>query len=215
MNVSIDDYSPEQLAALEKQIEVRRKKEDAEKKKKKEAYEKERNNLVDELINKARIAKNKLERLKQESLTELGSHYEKMKRYGEIHENNQGTFSIFNEDKSGKVTFAKQKRYAYDERASLAEAHLRSFLSDMVKKRSKAAYEMISGLLEKRNGQYDPQLIQKLYAYENDYDHPDFKKALSLFKESYIAVDTTSYVRFYQKDEQGKMNPIVIDFAKV
>jgi len=211
----INQMSQAQIEALKKQIEARDKKEIQDKRRAKEAYEAKRNGLVEDLTAKAKIIQGKLARLKEESMHDLDAFYNEMLEYSDLPETNQGSFSIYNTAKTKKVSLSKQKRFKYDERASMAESHLREFLREFVKTRSKAAFDIISGLLEKKNGQYDPQLIQKLYAYENDYTHPSFKLAIKLFKESYIAVDVTTYVRYYEQDETGQIAPILLDFAKV
>jgi hypothetical protein len=189
----------------------------AEQTKKRNNYEKRREGMLNHLGAKAIKLSNLMEELKAQSFEELAGFREQMIEYGDLRggEKNKGSFEIKNE--KFKVQFATQVVKRFDERASMAEAKMNTFLTGFVKARDRKLFNMISGLLRRKEdtGEFDIDLINRLYSMEDQFEDQDWLDAIRLFKEAYSPVGTAQYVRFYKALANGGYEAIVLDFAKV
>lgn len=212
---NVTELSAKELAALLKE---KKKKEKAAQEKKKARYEERRNEMVNTLGGFALSLSNQMRDLKVEAFTELLAFKELMLEYGTLRrgQNNKGSFEV-KTDKF-KVEFANQINKRFDERAQLAEAKLRQFMDTFIKKRDVKVYNLIKTLLEKnpKTGDYDIDLINRLYKMEAEFDDPNWLEAIRLFKESYTPSHTAQYVKFSLRDETSNTwVPIILDFAKL
>lgn len=186
-------------------------------KQKRDAYEAERNEMVYHLGAKALHIAEEMEVLKRHSMKKLLAFRNTMLEYGDLRggENNKGSFEVKNE--RFKIQFSSQVVKKYDERALLAEAKINEFLTTFVKKRDKKLFDFISSLLKRKEetGEFDHDLISRLYARENDFDDPNWKEGLKLFKESYSPTNTARYIRFSVALPNGGWENIILDFAKI
>lgn len=126
------------------------------------------------------------------------------------------SLSVVSKDGLTKVVYQTQEGNFLDERADQGAEKLKAFLSKMVKKQSKVAYDMITSILEKKNGNYDPRLVTRLFSYENEYEDEDWREAIRLFKESVQKGGRASYIRVYTRTSvDAKWEAIVLDFASL
>lgn len=209
----VSELTAEELKTLLADVQ---RKEKAEKAKKEKAYQATKNQLVNELVHNAIGIRDILLEFKNSSFDRLKSHYELMKEYGEVKSNHKGNFQLKSDDGQFKVEFANQVIKEFDERSELAAEHLNEFLATHVKKRSEADYNMIKGFIEKKNDKFDVSLVGRLFQMEDNYEHPLWKKAIELFKVSYVEVDSAQYVRFFKRNDQnGQYENINLNFASV
>lgn len=209
------NLSTQQLEALLKERKAAEKKE---KEKKRKQYEQERSDLVDYLGEFALNIEKAMQELKKEAFTLLPQHRQMMLDYGHLRrgELNKGSFEISND--KYKVQFISQTVKRFDERAQLAEAHLKKFMESFVKKKSLETYELLKSVLERnpKTGDYDIDLINRLYTMEDRFDDADWKAALTLFKEAYKPTGKAQYVKFSVKNTaNNSWEALVLDFAKL
>lgn len=211
---SISEMSADELQAI---LNQKKKQENEEKQTKRKAYEDERDGLINVLGTLALEAFGAMEALKRESMAKLTSFRDKMLDYGDLRggTNNKGNFEIKNGN--FKIQFSTQVVKQFDERALIAEEKMNKFLNSFVKKRDKQTFELVSALMKRREetGEFDHDSINRLYALEDQFDDPNWKEALALFKESYSPTTTSRYVRFYLAKDNGGWEPVVLDFAKL
>lgn len=209
-----DHFSIEQLESL---LQEKRKEAQAAETKKRIAYESRRNDLVTTLGMKAATIAGMMADLKTEAMKDLLAFRELMQEYGELRygEKNKGGFSIKND--FFRIDFSSHINKQFDERANLAEAKLKEFLKSFVRNRDKKMYSMLMALLERnsKTGDFDINLINRLYQLENQFDDPNWKDAIRLFKEAYSPSGTAQYIKFSQCTETGSYDNIVLDFAKI
>lgn len=211
--VSLDNLSTEEL----ERVLAQRKHEENEKlRAERKEYEDARERIVNELGTRAFVIMESLELLKGDAFKDLKGFRERMMKYGDIRngDRNKGNFEIKND--KFKIMFSSQINKRFDERAELAEQKLREFLEGFVKKQSQKTYKLVKSLLERnpKTEDYDISLINRLYAMEEEFDDPNWKEAIKLFKESYSPTGTAQYVRFFKKNENNGWDAIVLDFAK-
>lgn len=212
--IDLSKVSAEELAAAlrEKQKAARKKKEDN-----KKSYEKERDEIINDLLQDAIGVGMMMQALKVKAMKTLPAFREKMLEYGSLRkgENNKGTFEIKND--RFKIMFTHQIVKGFDERAELAEAKLKEFLSTTVKKRDQKLHDLILSLISRdtKTNSFDINLINRLYQMEDKFEEPNWVDAIRLFKESFSPNGTAQYVRFFSKNSINQWEPINLDFAKI
>lgn len=212
-NKPVSELSTEELDQL---LQERQKAIKAEKAKREKAYLSAKNQLVNELVHNAQGLNEILREFKEKSFERLKEHYERMKEFGDVRSNNKGNFQLKSDDGEFKVEFSNQVIKEFDERAEMAAEHLNEFLASHVKKRSEADYNMIKGFIEKKNDKFDVSLVGRLFQMEDNYDNPSWKKAIELFKASYVEVDSAQYIRFFQRNAQNdQFETVNLNFASV
>lgn len=215
-NPALADISLEELEELMKE---RQQALSERQREKRQAYETKKDALINELGQFAQNVFGMMADLKYEAFRELTIFREEMMEYGDIKgkEKNKGSYHLKND--FYKIEFSSQVNKAFDERATMAEAKLKEFLATFVRKNKKDQkyYTMIMTLLERtKGGDFDINLINRLYAIENEFDNPLWKEAIALFKESYSPYGTAQYIKFSVKNQlTNGYDAIVLDFAKL
>ncbi len=214
MSKNLKDLEKLSSKELEELLAEKRKKERMEYEARRLQYEKDRDELVKNLIAVAEQISKLIATFKIEAVNNLTKFKERALEYGDIRSNSKGGFSLRTSDGKMKVVFQRDTRSEYDERADLAEELLREFLGDMVKKRDQQAYEIITGLLQRgQKGDFNPAAISALIKMEDKYSDPRWLKAMKLFKESFNTRLIAYGVSFYKQDNLGKDKPIILSFS--
>lgn len=199
-------FSPEEIQAVEK---VRRAKE-------RSAYEDLREQTINESIQELKELQEKTMLVKKTIFERMIAFSETANEYGRIPKDTQKNHTLTSADGEYQVKYVYHVRKEFDERAKSAEVLLKRFISEYVAAKAPQVVRLIEALLERnKKGDYDVNLINRLYTMENEYDHEDWKNAISLFKESYREVKTATYVNGYQRDASGKYISIDVNFSSL
>ena len=214
-NPALGDISVEELEEL---LNEKKAFANKQKKAKRESYELRRESMINDLCGFAVGLRGQMIDLKLESFMELAKFRLEMLAYGEIRggENNKGSFEVKND--RYKIKFSSQVNTCFDERAELAETKLKQFLASFVKKNDKKAYTLIMTLMEKnsKTGDFDYDLINRLYKMKDQFQNPLWVEALEMFMESYSPYGTAQYIQFFVKNEgNNSWEAVVLDFAKL
>ena len=209
MSVDLSQLSAEERAALIEQAKELDAKEKVEKQK---AYEEMKADAITSLITIAKDINEQLKEFKQHSFETMDTLYELLKEYSGRHAEGKGNFKI--EFGAFKVEYNKQGKGSYDERATEAEKYIFDFIEGRYSG-DEGTKEFILSLLERKKGELGPDNIQKLYKYESKFADPNFSKACELFRESYQYNHSKDYIRFYEKDEHGKWQNILLQFSAI
>jgi hypothetical protein len=212
--VDLNKLSKEELIAHVAKME---KAEHEEKIRKQKQYEEMREQSVVGMCNVAIRHSEELAMFKHMAFDTMNQFYTMMIKYGNVQNDAKGNFTIYSNDKRFKVLFCKNVAKGFDERGNLAESKLKEFLESFVKKRDLASYDIIICLLERNkvSGDFDAGLIGRLFQLEDKFDHPLWKEAISLFKESYTERSSTEYIRFYKMNETGGYDIIPLSFSNI
>lgn len=202
---------------LEAMLAEKKKQEKEAKRAMREAYEAERDQMVKYLIGRAAELNEAMSTFKQEAIEKLEAFRETAKEYGDIRSHSKGGFSLRSTDQSLMISYDRNTKSEYDERADMAEQLLKEFLEAKVKTRDKKAYRTVTALLTRNNktGQFNPVSINSLLAIEDNYDDERWVKAMNLFKESYTNIFISMSVSFYKKNAQDKDELIPLTFASI
>ena len=209
MSVDLSQLSAEERAAL---IEQAKELDAKEREERKQAYEQMKTDAIVGLITVAKDINERLTEFKQHSFETMDTLYDLLKEYSGRHAGGKGNFSV--EFENFKVDYSRQGRGSYDERATEAEKYIFDFIESRYSE-DEGTKEFILSLLERKKGELDPDNIQKLYKYESKFADPNFSKACELFRESYQYNHSKDYIRFYEKDEHGKWQNILLQFSAI
>lgn len=211
--IDLTQLSDEQLDALLKQREDKKRKE-AERKRL--AYESERDKLILRLSKKAVEINALMTEFKRDAMERLEAFRERAQEYGEVRSHSKGGFSLRHSGGEYKVSFDRNTKIEYDERADHAADLIKDFLGDMIKKRDQDAYEMIMSLLQKnRAGDFKPSLIMALMSKRDRFGDSRWRKAIQLFEECHNTHLISMSVSFYRKDKSGKDSIIPLSLASI
>lgn len=209
----------DEIKQLEEKLKRARKQEREERNKKRAQYENLRDTTSETLVTEAKHLHTQLAEFKEKAQKLAAEFRDQMLEHGSIRggENNKGSYEFTHSSEMFKIQVKSQVQKGFDERAELAEKHLRNFIEDFVKKRDKEMYTLIVGILERnqKTGKLDVSNINRLYKIEDKFDHPEWVAALAMFKEAYHEQKTTSYIQFLQKDEHGKWQPVVLNLSSI
>lgn len=213
----VDEMTADELKAL---LDQKQKEEREQRDKERKGYELHRNKLVVDLCQHAKMISSQLQAFKTTSIAKMRGFYEIMQKYGNVRktEAGRGSFKLKSDDGQYEVLFQNHVNYKFDERAKAAEAKLKEFMGDFVRKRDRKLYDLVMSLLERNSvtGDYDIKLISRLYKMEDQFDDERWKEAIRLFKESYTEHGSAFYVRFYERSEHsGRMDLIDLNFSSV
>jgi hypothetical protein len=215
----VANYSEMSTEELEALLEKKKKAEKRELEKKRTDYEKEKDNLVFMLSAKAFEINEELVDFKEIATERLNDFYGLLKKYGDVRNSNKGTFEITNKEGDLKVQYNHNKTFGFNEKGAIAAEKLKEWLSLFVKKADKDLHDFFISLLDKNaKDEYDPRNINKIYKYENrggKFDHELFQGSVKLFKEAYVEKESSYYIRFYKKDEEGKWHSINLNWSSI
>jgi hypothetical protein len=205
----LDKLSDDEFALYAQQ---RKQKLEAKKKKQREAYEALKMDTIIGLSLKAKQLNKYLTDFKTEAFDSLQALYKCLQEYSQRHADGKGSFTM--ESECFKIIYKRQGKPTFDEKSNQAEKHIIDFLESRYSG-DKDTKDLILSLLERKNGDLDINLVQKLYQMETRFDDQNWRRGIELLKESYQYCFSKDYIKFAEKNENGEWIPIVLQFSKV
>jgi hypothetical protein len=214
-NVYLDQMTEAELKELlkQKKEEMRRNAQV-----KRDAYESIRAEVLKRIEEKVRSTAAIVKELFGVVRDETTTFYDVMKEYGELHHEDQQTFTLKND--AFKVEVCKHKVKKFDERADLAATRLVKFLRAWVRQTSNGygdpMYQLAMSLLERnQQGDLDYKSISKLYDLESQFDDEEYSEIMNLFKESNVVEGTATNYYFSECTETGAWRKIEVSFNRM
>lgn len=200
------------VAELEQELADARTRELTQQQKQKEAYESLKSEIIISLCTKAIELNKSLKSFKNEAFDGMQTTYSMLQEYSSRHADGKGNFRI--EFEGMRVSYKRQGKASFDERSHQAEKHIIDFVNSKFGNDADVR-DLIMSLLERKKGELDIQLIQKLYAMENRFLDKNWKRGIELLKESYSYSHSKDYISFEQQDSTGQWNAINLQFSNV
>jgi hypothetical protein len=198
------------LLAEKKKAEVERQRRE------REQYEKYTNDTTENIVQEALKLEKSIITFHTDSTAKLREMREKLNAYGAIRSNSKGGYHRVTAAGTHKVVYKYSTVCVWDERAEKAEALLRDFLSDFIKKRDMKLYNIIAAILERNEeGKLEYARIQSLYSREDEFDDPRWKEAIRLFKQSYYPASSKMYIEVYRRSESDKWMPVKLNLSSI
>lgn len=200
------------VAELEKELFEAKQQERAEKDKQRQAYQELKEETIVALCTDALLLNGQLTVFKQKAFSDMQALWEMLKEYSARHADGKGNFRI--EFENYRVSYKRQGKPTFDERSHQAEKHIIDFVNSKFKD-DKDTRDLVMSLLERKKGELDINLVQKLYAMEDRFQDENWKRGIELLKESYSYSHSKDYIGFEQRDEKGEWKPINLQFSNL
>jgi len=211
--IDITQLSPEQKAELMAQLNQEQELAEMEARTKRELYEQQRETTIQSLMGQALEINDIMQGFKNEAFAELRFLSEFISETT-TKEDWKGNFTIKSRDGKFKIEYSRQVLGDFDERSNEAVNLISEFVSERYQQDAPTR-KLVVSLLERKNGQLDIKMVQKLYAMENEFSDEKWLKGLQLLKDSWQSGDSKEYVRFWQKDSANGWKAIKLDFASL
>lgn len=210
----MNTVDPTQLTDEQFAAEMKRREEIKQKEAEKQlkAYESLKTDGVITLCNIAKGINSDLKDFKIQAFEVMTTLYEMLKEYSSRHADGKGNFKL--EVENFRVTYRRQGKPTFDERADQAEKHIIDFVNNKFAN-DEDTKDLIMSLLERKKGDLDINLIQKLYAMENRFADDNWKKGIALLKESYKYSHSKDYISFEERNEKGEWQNINLQFSNI
>lgn len=200
------------VAELEQELAEARANESAQQEKQKLAYEDLKSETIINLCATAIEINKNLKTFKKDAFDSMQTIWTMLQEYSSRHADGKGNFRI--EFEGMRVSYKRQGKASFDERSHQAEKHIIDFVNSKFENDADVR-DLIMSLLERKKGELDIQLIQKLYAMENRFLDKNWKRGIELLKESYSYSHSKDYIAFEQQDVNGQWNAINLQFSNV
>ncbi len=177
--------------------------------------DKERDELVRDLISNALEVQNKIKGFKKQTFDDIGAFVQlSAEKYNANLGGRKGNITLFSYDGKYKVQIAIAEHIRFDERIHAAKALIDECIHDW----ATGAKPELSALIDNafqvdKEGNLSTSRILSLRHVEIDDER--WKSAMQAISDSIQVVGSKDYVRFYQRDKNGKYNPISLDIAGV
>lgn len=207
--IDLSQLTPEELHA-----ELDRRNADANVKKEtqRKAYEDIKATTVISLCTDAMLMNEKLKHFKTRAFSDMQTIWEMLKEYSSRHADGKGNFRL--EHENYRVSYKRQGKPTFDERSHQAEKHIIDFVNSKFEN-DVDTKDLVMSLLERKKGELDINLVQKLYAMEDRFQDLNWKRGIELLKESYSFSHSKDYIGFEIKDDKGEWQAINLQFSNV
>ena len=182
------------------------------------ADEKLRDELVEELIAKAKEKREILKKFKEEAFGEVESYFELLLEKYNINakENSRkGNITLENYSGTKKIQIAIQDRIEFDEKLNIAKMKIDEYLHKITQDASPEIKTLITKAFEvDKKGNVNAQKILALKSYE--ITDPLWIEAMHIIDEATQIVSSKSHIRFYERENPGDEYKLVtLDFSKL
>lgn len=207
--IDLSQLSPEEL-----QAELDRRNADiiAGKQRQRKAYEDLKEQTIISLCTGAITINETLKAFKLKAFEDMQTIYEMLKEYSSRHADGKGNFRI--EHGNYRVSYKRQGKPTFDERSHQAEKHIIDFVNSKFEN-DVDTKDLVMSLLERKKGELDINLVQKLYAMEDRFQDENWKRGIELLKESYSFSHSKDYIGFEERNDKGEWLPINLQFSNI
>ncbi len=207
--IDINQLSTEELEAA---LAQKRESERLTRENQRKSYESLKIETIQDLAPMADELSLSLMRFRDKAFTQLGTLYSLLQDYSKRHQDGKGNFKIENND--FRILFKRQGKGTFDERSEQAEKHIIDFLNtryngDLDTK------DLILSLMERKKGDLDINMIQKLYNMEDRFDDENWREGIRLLKESYSFKHSKDYISFFKKGRNNQWEGINLNFSNI
>ncbi|MHB9292508.1 hypothetical protein Holit_01606 [Hollandina sp. SP2] len=172
-----------------------------------------RDQTVKEIVTKAQNMQETITRFKAEIKSDLVSYlslsYEK---YGRKFGGKKGNIRMVSYDGSLRLDLDVNKTLCFDERLQIAK----SLIDDCITRWAQGSSSELKALIQDAfqvDHQGTVNTARILGLRRLNIDDPQWKRAMEAINDSIQIIGAKEYIRFYIRDEQGKYQPISLDFA--
>lgn len=172
-----------------------------------------RHDLVQEIVVKAKEASTALAEFKAGIFADIAAFVQlSAEQYGAKLGGEKGNVTLTSYDGRFKVIRAIQERVAFDEKLQAAKALIDECFDDW----SQGSRSEIRALISRAfdvDGQGNVNTGRILALRQVEIQDERWQRAMKALSDAVFVVDSKSYIRIYERDANGKYQPITLDVA--
>ena len=174
-----------------------------------------RDDLVMDLCGGAKEAQERLKKFKAIAFGDIGAFVDmSLERFDVQIGGNKGNITLYSFDGKYKIVRQVQDTLRFDERLQAAKI----LIDECIQSWSADSNDNLKALIldafqVDKEGKNSTGRVLGLRRH--DFDDPKWLEAMDAIAESINIVDSKRYVRFYERDNEGKYQAISLDFANV
>lgn len=177
------------------------------------AFDLERNNVVIDIVNKAKELRAVMSNFKTDAEGDAEAFVElSAEEYGVSLGGKKGNVTLTSYDGSMQIKIAVQDQIVFDERLQIAKI----LVDECIHSWTENSNDNIKALVEHafqtdKEGKINVARIYSLLRL--DIDDKNWEKAMKALRDSMQVASSKSYMRIYERDEKGKYQQISLDMA--
>lgn len=213
--ISLDNLSPEQLAALEEQLKAKQQAEQEKRQKNLEALESLEDEVITQLFEKAKPLSNSITSFKSDFIQGIEPLIQmKIENGKAAPDQEQYTFNSKDKKIRGVIRYNKTTRY--DDGVQAAIGYAKEWMRDQIAdEKSKRLVNLIDGLLSKdQKGNYSPANLLRFVKEAKEMNEPLIVKAADAIEQSIYEDMTSISVLFSYKDDLGVERKLPLSATK-
>ncbi|MDA0698075.1 MAG: DUF3164 family protein [Proteobacteria bacterium] len=177
--------------------------------------DKERNDLVLSIVDKARKQQEELRKFKNKTFADIAAFVQlSAEQYEVVIGGKKGNITLFSFDGKYKIVRQIQDNIKFDERLQAAKALIDQCINTWIEDSNDNIRMLINDAFSvDKEGKISTGKVLGLRRM--DIKDPQWLKAMDAISDSIIVVDSKAYVRIYERDDNGKYQPISLDFSNV
>lgn len=211
--VNVNELSTKELEQL---LATKKANEKKQREAERRAYEKEKDQVVEDLFDEAMQIALATARFKEKCHVIMATQHKKLNNYGGIRSNSKGGFELMHSEGRISVRRRRDTDPKWDERATKAVELIKDFLADTVKKRDADLHDILMGFIERNNaGDLEYSRVMDLFKHQDKFNDPRWINGLQLIKESYSQHFKAYGYEFRHKQANGKMENLVLNFSSL
>ncbi|MFW2163135.1 DUF3164 family protein [Acinetobacter beijerinckii] len=177
--------------------------------------DKERNDLVLSIVDKARKQQEELRKFKNQTFADIAAFVQlSAEQYEVVIGGKKGNITLFSFDGKYKIVRQIQDNIKFDERLQAAKALIDQCINTWIEDSNDNIRMLINDAFSvDKEGKISTGKVLGLRRM--DIKDPQWLKAMDAISDSIIVVDSKAYVRIYERDDNGKYQPISLDFSNV
>lgn len=177
--------------------------------------DKERDALVRDFVEKAMNVQQAMKAFKQQVFNDVGAFVDlSSEKYGVKMGGRKGNLTLFTYDGKYKLQVAVSDHIRFDERIHAAKTLIDECLHEWSVEARPELRSLIDNAFQvDKEGNLSTARIFSLRKV--DIQDERWLKAMQAISDSMQVVSSKDYIRFYERDEQGKYQPISLDLAGI
>jgi hypothetical protein len=173
--------------------------------------DKDREGLVNRHVARAAKLHEALNSFKTDLLIDCDAFFDQMMTDNNVRKPGKGNYSLTTFDKQYKIEVDVQDRIDFDDTIQVAHEKIKLYLAEITKDSSGDIQQIVNAAFQTSKGKMDVKRVLGLF--ELNINHPTWKEAMELIKNSIQRNSSKRYVRFWTRQDDGEYNGIELNFS--
>jgi hypothetical protein len=171
-----------------------------------------RDKMVRGLFKHASIISSQISKFKDDVDKQVNDYLKQIA--SEHHETWQGNTILYNYSQEFSIEVSVSKTITFDERLQIAKKKIDKCIESWADGSNRNLKTLVMHAFKvDRAGNINTKMILSLRQYQ--ITDPDWKEAMELIADAVMVTGTKKYYIFRQRDEDGQMQPVILNFSRV